>query len=249
MMKIQSIIYVILFLLSGVMSAYGQNNAIVEFEGESKAFILPVMDSFQRNNIDIPPFIYPTVLGNDGLLIYDKTTQSVEHYDAYYNTWVRLMGIDGANGASGAFGATGPQGPIGMSRGGAAGPGGTGNVTIYHCWDRNNDQIADQDEDINNDNIWDIQDCKEQGLSGLQGITGLHYNFSTPYVHTSSEGLNITDLSHTNLSSTSKVFVQEKGASPKVYVTYNVSTGWQLQSASGGNIPMGSIYHVVIVNP
>ena len=55
-------------------------------------------------------------------------------------------GADGASGMDGADGADGPPGPPGLS-----------------CWDLDGDGIADPEEDIDGNGVWDAYDCQGPG--------------------------------------------------------------------------------------
>ena len=66
------------------------------------------------------------------------------------------QGIQGIQGVQGETGAVGPQGPKGLN-----------------CWDLDGDGIKDPEEDINNDGVWNTEDCKgPQGEQGIQGPKG-----------------------------------------------------------------------------
>ncbi len=84
-----------------------------------------------------------------------------------------IAGIAGTSGPTGNVGPTGPAGPAG-----AAGPRGAsrsilGGEAAMQCWDLNGDFYAQDSEDINNDGIWNANDCiGPMGPRGAQGPAG-----------------------------------------------------------------------------
>ncbi len=59
----------------------------------------------------------------------------------------------------------GPQGPAGQN--GANGQNGSNGQNGFNCWDLDSDGVNDASEDVNNDGIWNVADCR--GAQGPEG--------------------------------------------------------------------------------
>ena len=74
-------------------------------------------------------------------------------------------GPAGPEGAQGPQGPQGPAGPAGIQ--GAQGPSGLEGLS---CWDLNGNRVADPEEDINKDGIYDSKDCQGGGVQDISTL-------------------------------------------------------------------------------
>ncbi len=82
---------------------------------------------------------------------------------------VDCVGATGETGPAGEPGAPGDPGSDGQA--GPSGPAGPAGADGIDCWDTNRDGVADPNEDINNDGVIDIDDCRGPG-GGQTGPAG-----------------------------------------------------------------------------
>lgn len=234
-------ISIIAFVFCLSSSILAQSSAIIDFSQSNSSLLIPRMDTMSMQGMN-------ETADDDGLLVYTTDLKSMNYYDAILGEWIELKGRDGIDGANGVHGANGPRGPRGMARAGAAGPDGTAMITMLHCWDRDLDQIADPEDDVNNDGEWNTLDCEgDKGAKGSMGGTFDSNVISTNYIHITSEGTDESTINNPALSSTSKVFIQNIDFTIPMYAEFS-APNWSIKTSDASIVPAGTNFIIVIIN-
>ena len=131
---------------------------LMNIESQDKGVLFPTMSTMDRDAIVDP---------KGGMIIFNSDTGKLNYHNDI--VWTELVGTGGP------YGATGPQGNTGIDIQGPDGPPGVDGI---QCWDLNGDGNNDTNEDIDNNGLFNVNDCP--GNPGPPGPKGLNNTTQGP---------------------------------------------------------------------